>query len=69
MELPRSLSADALFDDAQSAGVLYVKGSDCFLVGGERCLRLAYSGVSPAEIAEGMARLGTVFSGALARRG
>lgn len=65
MELPRPLSADALFDDAQKAGVVYVKGSDCFLVGGERSLRLAYSGVSPAEIAEGMARLGAVFSGAL----
>jgi DNA-binding transcriptional MocR family regulator len=42
--------------------VLYVKGSDCFVTGGERTLRLAYSGVSPAEIAEGMERLGGVFS-------
>ena len=69
MELPRSLSADALFDDAKAAGVLYVKGSDCVMIGGERTLRLAYSGVSRDEIAEGMARLGTVFSGALARAG
>jgi 2-aminoadipate transaminase len=69
MELPRPLSADALFEAAQKAGVLYVKGSDCFLVGGERSLRLAYSGVSPAEIAEGMARLGAVFSGALTPTG
>lgn len=68
MELPRPLSADALFEHAEKAGVLYVKGSDCMLVGGERSLRLAYSGVSPAEIHQGMARLGAVFSGALASR-
>ena len=32
--------------------------------GGERTLRLAYSGVGPAEIEEGMARLGGVFRAA-----
>ncbi|MEW6583662.1 MAG: PLP-dependent aminotransferase family protein [Actinomycetota bacterium] len=69
VELPEPLSADALFAEAEKAGVLYVKGSDCYLVGGERSLRLAYSGVSPEDIAEGMARLGTVFSGALAKVG
>ena len=67
LELPAGLSADALFADAQAAGVLYVKGSDCFVSGGERTLRLAYSGVSPDEIAEGMARLGAVFATAAAR--
>jgi len=66
LTLPPGLSADALFDDATAAGVVYVKGSDCFVEGGERSLRLAYSGVSPAEIAEGMQRLGTVFAGAAA---
>jgi DNA-binding transcriptional MocR family regulator len=66
LELPEPLSADGLFADAQAAGVQYVKGSDCFLEGGERTLRLAYSGVSPAEIAEGMERLGGVFTSALA---
>ena len=67
LELPEPLSADDLFDDARAAGLHYVKGSDCFLDGGERTLRLAYSGVSPAEIAEGMERLGGVFNTALAR--
>ncbi len=66
LELPEPLSADALFVDAQAAGVQYVKGSDCFVDGGERTLRLAYSGVGPAEIAEGMARLGGVFDAAMA---
>ena len=64
LTLPEGLSADALFDDAAAAGVAYVKGSDCFVSGGERTLRLAYSGVSPAEIDEGMGRLGGVFRGA-----
>jgi 2-aminoadipate transaminase len=67
LELPEPLSADDLFDDAQAAGVQYVKGSDCFLDGGEHTLRLAYSGVSPAEIAQGMERLGGVFNTVLAR--
>jgi DNA-binding transcriptional MocR family regulator len=62
MELPEPLSADDLFVPALEAGVQYVKGSDCFLGGGERTLRLAYSGVSPREIAEGMERLGAVFA-------
>lgn len=64
LTLPEGLSADALFDDAAAAGVQYVKGSDCMLEGGGRSLRLAYSGVSPAEIEEGMQRLGAVFSAA-----
>jgi DNA-binding transcriptional MocR family regulator len=67
LQLPPGLSADALFAPAEAAGVLYVKGSDCLLAGGERALRLAYSGVSPAEIAEGMRRLGAVFGEAAAR--
>jgi len=64
MELPEGLSADALFEPARNAGVVYVKGSACFLDGGERTLRLAFSGVSPGEISEGMTRLGTVFRAA-----
>jgi 2-aminoadipate transaminase len=64
LTLPEGLSADALFPDAAAAGVAYVKGSDCVLEGGERTLRLAYSGVGPAEIEEGMERLGGVFRAA-----
>lgn len=64
MTLPEGMSADALFAPAKKAGVVYVKGSDCFASGGERTLRLAYSGVSPEEITEGMRRLGEVFGSA-----
>ena len=59
--LPEGFSADELFSEAAAEGIAYVKGSDCVLEGGERTLRLAYSGVSPEEIAEGMERLGAVF--------
>ena len=38
------------------------------LEGGERTLRLAYSGVGPAEIAEGMERLGAVLPGGTRHR-
>jgi 2-aminoadipate transaminase len=69
LTLPEGLSADALFADAAAAGIAYVKGSDCVLEGGERTLRLAYSGVSPAEIEEGMQRLGAVFSAAVVTSG
>ncbi len=62
LELPEQLSADDLFAPASEAGIAYVRGSDCFLEGGERTLRLAYSGVGVDEIGEGMARLGEVFS-------
>lgn len=64
LTLPEGMSADALFDDVAAAGIAYVKGSDCVLEGGERTLRLAYSGVSPAEIEEGMERLGAAFRAA-----
>lgn len=66
LELPEPLSADDLFPLAADAGIAYVKGSDCVLEGGERTLRLAYSGVSPEEIREGMERLGAVFRAAVA---
>ncbi|HSJ73890.1 MAG TPA: PLP-dependent aminotransferase family protein [Miltoncostaeaceae bacterium] len=66
LTLPEGMSADALFADAEAAGVPYVRGSDCVVEGGERTLRLAYSGVSPAEIDEGMTRLGAVFRAAAA---
>lgn len=62
MELPDGHSADASAATAEAAGVLYVQGSSCFVTGGERTLRLAYSGVGPDEIAEGMRRLGMVFT-------
>ena len=42
-------------------GSQFVKGTDFVLEGGEESLRLAYSGVTPAEIEEGVARLAEAY--------
>jgi DNA-binding transcriptional MocR family regulator len=57
VELPRGTDVAALFDAAAERGVQFVKGTDFVLDGHESTLRLAYSGVTPAEIEEGVARL------------
>jgi DNA-binding transcriptional MocR family regulator len=38
-----------------------VKGSDFVLEGGDSCLRLAYSGVRPDQIEEGISRLAEAY--------
>lgn len=58
VELPKGLDAAVLQDAARERGVLFVKGSDFLLEGGENTLRLAYSGVTPEQIDEGVSRLG-----------
>jgi 2-aminoadipate transaminase len=55
--LPQDVSAAELQKAAAERGVLFVKGTDFLLEGGENTLRLAYSGVTPAQIDEGVARL------------
>jgi 2-aminoadipate transaminase len=68
LELPRGTDVNALFTAAAERGVQFVKGSEFVLEGAESSLRLAYSGVTPAEIEEGVKRLadayGEVTSGA-----
>ena len=51
---------------AEEAGVTFVKGQDFFAggQGGESSLRLAFSFVSPEEIAEGVSRLAPLLRGA-----
>jgi 2-aminoadipate transaminase len=61
VELPRGTDVDALFLAAAERGVQFVKGSDFVLEGGESSLRLAYSGVTPAEIEEGVGRLAEAY--------
>jgi DNA-binding transcriptional MocR family regulator len=60
LDLPSGPPAPELLAAAEEAGVTFVKGSDFFPGGrgGEQSLRLAFSYVSPDEIAEGMALLG-----------
>jgi DNA-binding transcriptional MocR family regulator len=57
LDLPRGTDVDALFTAAARLGVQFVKGSDFVLDGAGSSLRLAYSGVTPAEIEDGVKRL------------
>ncbi len=61
VDLPEGTDVDALFDAAVARGVQFVKGSDFVLEGGASSLRLAYSGVTPAEIQEGVRRLADAY--------
>ena len=61
LELPRGTDVDSLFTAASERGVQFVKGSDFVLEGGESSLRLAYSGVTPDEIREGVSRLAEAY--------
>jgi DNA-binding transcriptional MocR family regulator len=61
VELPEGTDVDALFSAAKERGVIFVKGSDFVLEGGGSSLRIAYSGVTPAEIEEGVGRLADAY--------
>jgi len=66
LELPSGPPSADLLAEAEEAGVTFVKGSDFFPGGrgGERALRLAFSFVSPDEIAEGVSVLGSLVRAA-----
>jgi 2-aminoadipate transaminase len=57
VELPEGTSVADLETAAKERDVLFVKGTDFLLEGGENTLRLAYSGVTPEQIDEGVTRL------------
>jgi DNA-binding transcriptional MocR family regulator len=57
VELPEEVDVDAVFTAAGERGVAFVKGTDFLLEGGRSSLRLAYSGVTPDQIDEGVRRL------------
>jgi len=61
VELPDGTDVAALFAAAAARGVQFVKGSDFVLEDDVPSLRLAYSGVTPAEIEEGVARLADAY--------
>ena len=52
--LPPGTDVAALHRLAGERGVAFVKGTDFVLEGGENTLRLAYSGVTPEQIDEGV---------------
>jgi 2-aminoadipate transaminase len=61
VDLPRGTDVGALFEAAAQRGVLFVKGADFVLEGAGSSLRLAYSGVTPEEIEEGVKRLAEAY--------
>ncbi|MBX5469022.1 MAG: PLP-dependent aminotransferase family protein [Thermoleophilaceae bacterium] len=63
VELPEGDDAAVLAEHAAERGVVFVKGTDFLLEGGEHAFRLAYSGVRPDEIREGVRRLAEAYRG------
>jgi 2-aminoadipate transaminase len=59
--LPAGTDVEALHKAAGERGVVFVKGTDFVLDGGENTLRLAYSGVTPEQIDEGVSRLAAAY--------
>jgi 2-aminoadipate transaminase len=68
VDLPEEIQTDELLDRANAAEVPFVRGGDFFpdRAAGASSLRLAYSFVSPDEIAEGIARLAPLLDGTAA---
>lgn len=61
VDLPDAVDVDALAAAAQERGVVFVKGTDFLLQGGQSSLRLAYSGVTTEQIDEGVGRLADAY--------
>jgi 2-aminoadipate transaminase len=57
VELPEAIDVAELEKAAAEREVIFVKGTDFLLEGGANTLRLAYSGVTPEQIDEGVTRL------------
>ena len=57
VEMPDGFNVAELQTAAKERGVVFVKGTDFLMEGGENTLRLAYSGVTPEQIDEGVTRL------------
>jgi DNA-binding transcriptional MocR family regulator len=62
VDLPPGTDVSALFAAAAERGVQFVRGSDFVLDGADSSLRLAYSGVTPEEIEEGVRRLAAAYA-------
>jgi 2-aminoadipate transaminase len=61
LTLPEGTDVAALHQAAAELGVVFVKGTDFLMEGGENTLRLAYSGVTPEQIEEGVSRLAAAY--------
>ena len=61
VDLPEGSDVASLEAGARERGVIFVKGTDFLLEGGENSLRLAYSAVPPDQIEEGIARVADAY--------
>jgi 2-aminoadipate transaminase len=61
VELPEGTDVDALAGAAKERGVVFVKGTEFLIEGGQNALRLAYSGVGTDQIEEGVSRLAEAY--------
>ncbi len=61
VELPEGTDVAALAAAAAERDVVFVKGEDFVIEGATNQLRLAYSGVTPPQIAEGIKRLAEAY--------
>jgi 2-aminoadipate transaminase len=61
VDLPEGSDVAALEAGAQDRGVIFVKGTDFLIEGGESSLRIAYSAVPPDQIEEGIARVADAY--------
>jgi len=61
VDLPEGSDVARLETGAQERGVVFVKGTDFLIEGGESSLRLAYSAVPPDQIEEGIARVADAY--------
>ena len=61
VDLPEGSDVAALDAAAQERGVVFVKGSDFLIEGGDSSLRIAYSAVPPDQIEEGISRVADAY--------
>ena len=61
VELPEDADVAALATRAADAGVVFVKGTDFLMEGGENAFRIAYSGVRPEQIDDAVASLAAAW--------
>jgi 2-aminoadipate transaminase len=61
VDLPEGTDIARLEAGARERGVIFVKGSDFLIDGGQSSVRLAYSAVPPEQIEEGIARLADAY--------
>jgi DNA-binding transcriptional MocR family regulator len=61
VDLPEGSDVAALEAGAAERGVVFVKGTDFLIEGGESSLRIAYSAVPPDQIEEGIARVAEAY--------